>query len=191
MTLARKSKTSSDPLELVWQGSEDLRPLLVPIATLAPDPANVRTHPERNVQAIRASLMRFGQQKPVVCDSHGIVRAGNGTLDAARSLGWTHLARVVTSLEGSEATAYSIADNRTSDLAAWDVESLVAQLQALEADAIDPATLGFDGEDIAGLMDASQDGEVPDFQPVSEDEQGRLDQKASITCPKCGHEFTT
>ena len=33
--------------------------------------------------------------------------------------------------------------------------------------------------------------EVPDFQPVGEDEQGRLDQKAPVTCPECGHEFTT
>ena len=32
---------------------------------------------------------------------------------------------------------------------------------------------------------------VPDFQPVDESEQPRLDQKKPITCPECGHEFTT
>jgi len=32
--------------------------------------------------------------------------------------------------------------------------------------------------------------EVPDFQPVGIDEQGRLDQKKPVTCPECGHEFT-
>ena len=31
----------------------------------------------------------------------------------------------------------------------------------------------------------------PDFQPVGIDEQGRLDQKKPVTCPECGHEFTT
>ena len=29
----------------------------------------------------------------------------------------------------------------------------------------------------------------PDFQPVGEDEQGRLDQKAPIVCPNCNSEF--
>src|SRR5690242_12855222 len=28
-----------------------------------------------------------------------------------------------------------------------------------------------------------------DFQPVSADEQGRLDKKNPVTCPECGHEF--
>jgi len=30
---------------------------------------------------------------------------------------------------------------------------------------------------------------TPDFQPVGEDEQARLDQKSPVTCPECGHEF--
>jgi len=30
----------------------------------------------------------------------------------------------------------------------------------------------------------------PDFEPVGIDEQGRLDEKAKVTCPECGHEFT-
>ena len=30
----------------------------------------------------------------------------------------------------------------------------------------------------------------PDFAPVAADEQGRLDQKATVKCPDCGHEFT-
>ena len=29
----------------------------------------------------------------------------------------------------------------------------------------------------------------PDFEPVSADEQGKLDERAKIECPKCGHEF--
>lgn len=30
---------------------------------------------------------------------------------------------------------------------------------------------------------------IPDFQPVDESEQPRLDQKKPVTCPECGHEF--
>lgn len=32
---------------------------------------------------------------------------------------------------------------------------------------------------------------VPDFQPVDESEQPRLDQKKPVTCPECGALFTT
>ena len=52
------------------------------------DPANVRKHDEKNLEAIKSSLLRFGQQKPIVVDGKGIVIAGNGTLTAAKALGW-------------------------------------------------------------------------------------------------------
>jgi len=68
-----------EPVELVEQGWVD-EPL--------PDPANVRKHNERNLTAIAASLRRFGQQKPIIIDGDNIVRAGNGTLAAAKKLGW-------------------------------------------------------------------------------------------------------
>jgi hypothetical protein len=39
---------------------------------------------------------------------------------------------------------------------------------------------------LKGLLES----EVPDFQPVGVEEQGRLDQKKPVTCPHCGEEFT-
>jgi hypothetical protein len=32
--------------------------------------------------------------------------------------------------------------------------------------------------------------EIPDFSPTPADVQPRLDQKAPVRCPECGHEFT-
>ena len=103
----------------------------VEIAKLIADPSNARKHPERNLATIVGSLHRFGQVKPIVIDKTNVVRAGNGTLEAARSLGWTHLDCVRTQLDGSDATAYAIADNRTSELAEWDGDVLVALLESL------------------------------------------------------------
>ena len=48
----------------------------VELSKLAADPANVRKHNSKNLKAIEASLRRFGQQKPIVVDGDGIVRAG-------------------------------------------------------------------------------------------------------------------
>lgn len=63
----------------------------IPIAELSPDPANARRHPTHNLDAIKASLRRFGQQKPIVVDQDNVVRAGNGLLEAAKAIGWTEI----------------------------------------------------------------------------------------------------
>lgn len=125
---------------------------IVPIESLSFDPANVRRHPERNLATIKASLLRFGQQKPIVVDASGIVRAGNGTLAAAKALGWKEIAVVRSSLTGSDATAYAIADNRTAELAEWDDDALAQTLAALQIEDEDIAeATGFEESDIERL----------------------------------------
>jgi ParB-like chromosome segregation protein Spo0J len=100
----------------------------LPISDLSEDPANARRHGQRNLEQIKGSLRRFGQQKPIVVDATNVVRAGNGTLAAARSLGWTTIAAVRSDLAGADLTAYAIADNRSAELAEWDAEVLAATL---------------------------------------------------------------
>lgn len=58
-------------------------------------------------------------------------------------------------------------------------------LQAVLAEVPDAGELlaSFDGDDVAALLSG------PDFEPVGEDEQSRLDEKKRIACPECGHEF--
>jgi DNA modification methylase len=125
----------------------------VPIDSLIADPANVRKHPDRNLDAIKASLARFGQQKPLVVDGNNVVRAGNGTLAAARSLGWTEINIVRTALVGSDAVAFAIADNRTSDLSAFESEDLARILKEMDPDLSIAA--GFDEDERATLLSQS------------------------------------
>ncbi len=139
------------------------------LSELSSDPANARKHGEQNIATIVASLKRFGQQKPIVIDSSNVVRAGNGTLEAARSLGWKEIDCVRTSLKGSDAIAYAIADNRTAELAEWDDDVLAATLNGLLAD--DPDLLnaaGFDEKELATLLgDLDGDGTTGE---IEEDE---------------------
>jgi hypothetical protein len=125
----------------------------VDIHAIHADPANARRHPERNLATIKASLARFGQQKPLVVDAKGIVRAGNGTLEAARDLGWDKIRIIRTPLEGSEATAYAIADNRSADLAEWDDTALAEQLRALQSEDFDLAAVGYDAGEIDRMLE--------------------------------------
>ena len=160
-----------------------LRSLAVPLCDVFPDPANLRLHPERNLTAIVNSLRAFGQQRPILCDAKGRIIAGNGTYAAAKQLGWESIAVTKTALDGAQAAAYAIADNRTAILADWDDEALRTTLDALAAD-VPLDVMGWTAEEFAA------DFVVPSFAPVGEDEQGRLDEKASTTCPKCGHVWT-
>ena len=138
---------------------------LVPIDSLTFDPSNVRKHGEQNLATIKASLNRFGQQKPIVVDANGVVRAGNGTLMAAKALGWKEIAVVRSTLAGSEATAYAIADNRTAELAEWDDDALKQTLAALQIEDDDLAVAtGFDAKEIDALLapDEVKEDEVPE-----------------------------
>jgi hypothetical protein len=126
----------------------------VDISTLDADPANVRKHDTRNLEAIRASLKRFGQQKPIVVDAKGVVVAGNGMLEAAKSLGWKKVNIVRTGLSGVEAAGYAIADNRTAELAEWDFEALATQLKGLIDDGCDVNDLGWSDHELEPMLAA-------------------------------------
>jgi len=106
----------------------------VSVDSLHHDPANVREHDQRNLDAIKASLTKFGQQKPIVVGTNNVVIAGNGQLTAAKALGWKTISIQRSSLVGAEAIAFAIADNRTAELASWNDSDLAQQLAALQID---------------------------------------------------------
>lgn len=58
-------------------------------------------------------------------------------------------------------------------------------LQAVLTEVPDAGELlaSLDPDDVAALLSG------PDFEPVDEGEQSRLDEKKQVTCPECGHEF--
>jgi DNA modification methylase len=135
--------------------AEPLRPLAFPIASLNPDPANARLHGDKNLAAIKSSLAQFGQRKPIVVQKSGmIVRAGNGTLQAAKALGWTEIAAVVLDDDNATAAQFAIADNRSAELAEWDPDALALQLQAM--DELTRSALGFEPVDVAALLRSLQ-----------------------------------
>jgi len=162
-----------------------MKTVSIKVSDLSQDPANARKHDDRYIDSIIASLRRFGQQKPIVIDASNVVRAGNGTLEAAKRLGWDFIECVKTSLKGSDAIAYAIADNRTSELAEWDSDILAAQLSGLLTD--DEAlanAAGFSAEEIEGMLE-----KLSDEPESSSEEIDPEDFSLEHKCPKCGFEF--
>jgi ParB-like chromosome segregation protein Spo0J len=151
----------------------------IKITELSLDPSNVRKHSRRNLDAIKASLRKFGQQKPIVVDAKGIVLAGNGTLTAAQELGWTEIQIVRTELAGVSATAFAIADNRTAELAEWEEDKLNAVLKSLQDEGVDLVDVGFEP-----MTDV-----VPMAPESSAEEIDTDAMEMECRCPKCGFEF--
>jgi DNA modification methylase len=116
------------------------------ISDLQLDPRNARLHSQKNLDAIKASLTKFGQRKPIVITSEGFVLAGNGTMEAAKSLGWDHIDVTVTPADWdlNTARAYALADNRTAELAEWDENVLAKQLLELIDVDFDIEAIGFE-----------------------------------------------
>jgi len=112
---------------------------------LEDDPANPRAHPRENVDAIKASLGRFGQVLPIlVRDSDCRIVAGNGTVAAMRELGWTECKVAIYDGDDAECRALSIALNRTAELADWHEDNLAAGIAELRAGGFEAlGALGF------------------------------------------------
>jgi ParB-like chromosome segregation protein Spo0J len=159
----------------------DLQIETVKIETLTFDPTNARKHDAKNLAAIVGSLKLFGQRKPIVVTPDNVVVAGNGTLAAAKSLGWTEIviARTPRGWTWEQVKAFALADNRTAELAEWDVETLKDQMLELDAVGWDLAEFGF--EPLHPPLN-------PEFSPI-DDEQPRLDEREPTKCPSCGYQW--
>ena len=142
----------------------------ISIAQLSLDPKNARKHSARNLEAIAASLLKFGQRKPLVVH-RGVVLAGNGTLEAARSLGWTEIevSEVPDNWDNDTAKAYALADNRTAELAEWDESELAKQLLELQDADWNIEELGFEVPALSDIDGDKDEDEIPEppVEPVS------------------------
>jgi len=119
----------------------------VQIADLVFDPNNARKHSTKNLDAIKGSLTKFGKQKPIVVNAKNLIIAGNGTAAAAKELGWKEINAVVSELDDFMQSAFALADNRTAELAEWDLGVLQESLAALEMGDFNIADIGFSDGD--------------------------------------------
>jgi site-specific DNA-methyltransferase (adenine-specific) len=135
----------------------------VRITDLVSDPNNARKHDEKNIDAIKGSLTQFGQRKPIVVQGN-VVIAGNGTLEAARQLGWDEIdiVQVPNDWTPEQAKAYALADNRSAELAKWDMQVLNAQLMELDSVEFDIEAIGFELPQVLELENADDANEVPE-----------------------------
>lgn len=158
---------------------------MMSVADLVPYARNSRTHDDAQVAQIAASIREFGFTNPVLIDAQGGIIAGHGRVLAARKLKLDTVPCIMLDhLTDTQRRAYIITDNKLALNGGWDDELLALELGELNAADFDLALIGFDAGELAMKM-----GLGADFEPGSEDDQSKLDEKAPIICPACAHEF--
>lgn len=129
---------------------------------------NARTHSDKQIAQIAASIRKFGFLNPVLIGSDGVVVAGHGRLAAAEQLGLREVPTIELShLSDAERRAYVIADNRLAELAGWDRDILSIELQSLadmELD-FDLEITGFETAELDLLLDGDT-GDVADIDDI-------------------------
>jgi len=131
-----------------------------PIGEVRPYEQNPRLNDDA-VDAVAESIRRFGFRQPIVVDSDGVIVCGHTRWKAAQHLGLeevpVHEARDLTP---EQVRAYRIADNKTAELADWNMDLLPIELAELGEVGIDWSLLGFDTDELARLM-AGEEGVTP------------------------------
>lgn len=158
---------------------------------LTPDPRNARKHNPRNVGMIETALQTVGAARSIVVDENGVVLAGNATIEAAAAVGIervqvvdadgeTIIAVRRKGLTPEQKTKLALFDNRTAELAEWDVSEVLATLDAgVNLDAL------WRPDELEALVSAAS---VPDV-PFKEYDESVADDVKYCTCPACGHKF--
>ena len=122
-------------------------------ADLIPYVNNSRTHDEKQVSQIAASIKEFGFTNPILIDEENSIIAGHGRLMAANKLKLSKVPTITLSgLTDAQKRAYVIADNRLALNAGWDDELLKNELQILNENDFDLDVLGFEEDELAAIL---------------------------------------
>jgi ParB-like chromosome segregation protein Spo0J len=125
------------------------------------------------VEVVAKSIREFGFRQPIVVDEAGVIIIGHTRLKAAKSLGLAEVpVHVARGLSPEQVKALRIADNKTAEIAEWNLELLPIELAELQGMDFDLGLLGFDQDELAKLLDP--DGQQglcdPDEIPAPPDE---------------------
>lgn len=133
------------------------------IASLKPFANNARTHSQKQIAQIAASIREFGFTNPILVDRDNVVLAGHGRLAAALQLGHASIPIIrIEHLSEAQKRAYIIADNKIAQNAGWDPEILAIEFQnltALDAD-FELEITGFEIAAIDQMLDPPADHNI-------------------------------
>jgi site-specific DNA-methyltransferase (adenine-specific) len=116
----------------------------MPLSDLVPYENNPRIN-DHAVDAVASSIREFGFKVPIIVDKENVIVAGHTRLKAALRLGLDTVPVIIADdLTPEQVKAFRLADNKTAEMAYFDIGKLQIELAGIED--IDMAEFGFDLE---------------------------------------------
>lgn len=133
------------------------------------------------VADVARSIEEVGYDNPIIVDENMVVLAGHTRLKALKSLGRTRAEVLVREgLTEEQKDKYRLYDNRTAELAEWDAEKLVAEIEDLDFSAFNFSwDLPIETEEFGGAEFVNEEYGADDFD----------DETFDYECPCCGFRF--
>ncbi len=156
----------------------------VNILDIIPYTGNAKIHSDNQIQQIKKSINNNQYIQPIAVDKNNIICIGNGRYEAIKQLSPDCEIDVIdlSHLDEKQIKKLRILDNKiiSND---WDKNILITDIESIYEN--------FDNLDI--IFDETglrlEDIKITEFEPVTEDEQGQLDEKQATICPECGHKW--
>lgn len=151
--------------------------LTVPVEVLHPRGDNPRRN-DRAAEKLTETILSIGWGAPILMQGDsGAIIGGHTRLKAAKSIGLERLPVRVLDVDDRRAKALALADNRMGELADWDIEGLVSELEGFSID--EAEAMGFDADYQKGLH--PWDSDIDAIDKVKENLDG-IPGRIVITC---------
>ncbi|MDR0327895.1 MAG: ParB N-terminal domain-containing protein [Planctomycetaceae bacterium] len=125
------------------------------IGSVKPYDRNPRLN-DKAVDAVAASLKEFGFRQPIVIDSDSVIIAGHTRWKAAQKLGLAKVpVHIAVDLSPEQVRAYRLADNKSGEIAEWDMQILPIEISELKATGFDMEILAFSDKELTQLLNLS------------------------------------
>jgi site-specific DNA-methyltransferase (adenine-specific) len=147
----------------------------VELSRLKPWESNPRIN-DLVVDSVVRSIRAFGFNVPILCDQNLTIIAGHTRWKAAKELGLKAVPVIVLKMSDTQRQAFSIADNKTAEIANWDFPKLREILEELSSEDIALENLGFSDEELRRFLgDAGEDeDELPEVEGEPQTKKGDL-----------------
>lgn len=131
----------------------DLEIVYLPPGDLTPYENNARKHAPKDIDAIIASIEKFGFSDPIgIWSDKNIIVEGHGRQIAALQMGLSEVPCIrLDHMTDEQRRGYALAHNKTAELSEWDFDKLDEELKALDSEGFEMSDLGFDMEAIGGV----------------------------------------
>lgn len=128
-----------------------------PISRLRPYKKNPRRN-EKAVAPVVNSMAQYGFINPIIVDKDFNICAGHTRFEAAKQIGLKHVPVIIaTNLTGDLFAGYNIADNKSAELAEWNISGLAKIIQDLNSREFNVDALGGDTDWIKRMLQFQPD----------------------------------